>query len=52
MATSKLSTYDGIGDPVDFVRELKIFALMKGWDETKSFASFPVFLKAKAERVY
>jgi hypothetical protein len=25
---------------------------MKGWDETKWFANFPVFLKAKAQRVY
>ncbi len=52
MATGKLSIYDGMGDPVDFVQEFKICALMKGWDEAKCFANFPVFLKAKAQRVY
>ena len=48
MATSKLSTYDGISDPVDFVREFKICALMKGWDETKCFANIPCISKGQS----
>jgi hypothetical protein len=44
--------YDGAWSVSDFERAYKVQALVHGWDEAKTLASVPIFLKGKALRVY
>lgn len=50
--STKLGIYEGIKDPEEFVQCFKICKIMKGWTDDIALANFPVFLKAKALRVW
>jgi len=50
--SGKLGIYDGISDPVDYVKEFNICNIMKSLNEATAITNLPVFVRGKALRVW
>ena len=48
----KCLSYDGTGDPKEFIKKFQLQAAMFGWNQDKQVAILPNIFSAKAERIY
>jgi hypothetical protein len=48
----KCLSYDGTGDPKEFIKKFQLQAAMFGWNKDKQVAILPNIFSAKAERIY